>query len=104
MAVTQPNMAVTQPNVVVTQPNLVVNQPNMAVNCGLSNSYPTPCMRRIWGYGNANHEAINIAINNFDSEKSFSNANFVPNKLITVGNSKRPWVDSENEEITEIQK
>ena len=37
--------------------------------------YPPPYTWRIWNYSNANHEAINNAIDGFDSEKAFSNAN-----------------------------
>ena len=72
--------------------------------------YPPPYTRRIWDYSNANHEAINNAIDGFDWEKAFSNVNvhaqvklfnetlsnifmnFVPNKLITVDGRDPPWV------------
>ena len=100
---------------------LFTNQSNMVVNSGVFPSihqrfhphivfakvtlkifYPSPYTRRIWDYSNANHEAINNAIDSFDWEKAFSNVNvqaqgklfnetlsnifmnFVPNKLITV--------------------
>ena len=73
-------------------------------------SYPPPYTRRIWDYSNANHEAINNAIDGFDWEKAFSNVNvhvqvklfnktlsnifmnFVPNKLVTVDYRDSPWV------------
>ena len=72
--------------------------------------YPSPYTPRIWDYSNANHEAINNAIDGFDWEKAFWNVNvhtqvklfnetlsnifinFVPNKLITVDNRNPPWV------------
>ena len=72
--------------------------------------YPSPYTPRIWDYSNANHEAINNAIDGFDWEKAFSNVNvhaqvklfnetlsnifmnFVPNKLITVDGRDPPWV------------
>ena len=73
---------------------LFTNEPNMVVNSGvfpsihqschhqiifakvnLKNCYPPPCTRRIWDYSNANHEAINNAIDGFDWEKAFSNVN-----------------------------
>ena len=72
--------------------------------------YPPTYTRRIWDSSNANHEAINNAIDGFDWEKAFSNVNvhaqvklfnetlsnifmnFVPNKLITVDGRDPPWV------------
>ena len=72
--------------------------------------YPPPYTRGTWDYGKANLGAINNAIVNFDWEKAFSNVNvqaqvklfnetltnifmnFVPNKLITVGDRYPPWV------------
>ena len=71
--------------------------------------YPSPYTPRIWDYSNANHEAINNAIDGFDWENAFWNVNvhtqvklfnetlsnifinFVPNKLITVDNRNPPW-------------
>ena len=100
---------------------LFTNQSNMVVNNGVFSSvyqrchhqlvfakgnlkifYPLPYTLRIWDYRNANHEAINNAIDGFNWEKAFSNVNvhtqvklfnetlsnifmnFVPNKLITL--------------------
>ena len=68
--------------------------------------YPSPYTPRIWDYSNANHEAINNAIDGFDWEKAFWNvnvhtqvklfnetlSNIFPNKLITVDNRNPPWV------------
>ena len=72
--------------------------------------YPPPYTRRIWDNSNANHEAINNAIDGFDWEKAFSNVNvhtqvklfnetlsnifmnFVPNKLITIDDRDPPWM------------
>ena len=95
------------------------NQSNMVVNSGVFPSIHQSChhqivfakvTRRIWDYSNANHEAINNAIDSFDWEKAFSNVNvhtqvklfnetlsnifmnFVPNKLITFDDRDNPWV------------
>ena len=72
--------------------------------------YPPPYTRRIWDYSNANHGAINNAIDDFDWEKAFSNVNihvqtklfnetlsnifmnFVRYKPITVDDRDPPWV------------
>ena len=105
-----------------TQSNMVVNSgvfPSIHQSCqhqivfakvNLKIFYPPPYTRRIWVYSNANHEAINNAIDGFDWEKAFSNVNvhtqvkllnetlsnkfmnFVPNKLITVDNRDPPWM------------
>ena len=84
--------------------------------------YPPPYTRRIWDHNNANHEAINNAIDGFDWEKAFSNVNvhtqvklfnetlsnifmnFVPNKLITVDERDPPWVTEKNKKNIERQK
>ena len=108
---------------------LFTNQTNMVVNSGvfppipqschhqivfakinLKIFYPPPYTQRIWDYSNANHEAINNAIDGFDWEKAFSNVNvhtqvklfnetlsnifmnFVPNKLIAVDDRDPPWM------------
>ena len=73
-------------------------------------SYPPPYTWRIWDYSNANHEAINNAIDGFDQKKVFSNVNvhtqvklsdetlsdifmnFIPNKLKTADDRDPPWV------------
>ena len=69
---------------------LFTNQSNMVVNSGIFPSfhqschqeivfakvnlkifYPPPYTRHIWDYSNANHEAINNAVDGFDWEKLF---------------------------------
>ena len=71
---------------------LFTNQFNMVVNSGVFPSihqschhhivfakvnlnifYPPPYTRRIWYYSNANHKAINNALDGFDWEKAFGN-------------------------------
>ena len=72
--------------------------------------YPPRYTRRVWDYSNANHQAMNNVIDDFDWEKAFSNVNvhaqvklfneflsnifmnFVPNKLISVDDTDPPWV------------
>ena len=106
---------------------LFTNQSNMVMNSGVFPSihqschhqiviakvnlkffYPPPYTRCIWDYRNANHEAINNAIDVFDWEKALSNANvhtqvklfsetlsnifrnFVPSKLRTIDERDPP--------------
>ena len=79
-------------------------------NVNLKIIYAPLYTRPIWDYSNANHEALNNAIDGFDWEKAFSNVNvhtqvklfnetlsnifmnFVPNKLITVDDRDPPRV------------
>ena len=120
---------------------LLTNQFNMAVNSGVSPSihrschyhmvyakvnlkifYPPPYNRRIWGYSNVNHEAINNVISCFDCGRAFWNVdvhtqvklfdeilsnifmNFVPNKLITVDDRNPSLVTEKNKRTIERQK
>ena len=72
--------------------------------------YLPPYTGRVWDYSNANHRAINNAIDDFDWEEAFSKVNvhaqvkllnetlsnifmnLVPNKLISVDDRDPPWV------------
>ena len=44
-------------------------------NFNLKNLYPTPCLREVWHYKEANADLIKRAINNFVQEKAISNTN-----------------------------
>ena len=77
-----------------SQSNMVVNSgvfPSIHQSChhqivfakvNLKIFYPPPYTRRIWDSSNANHEAINNAIDGFDWEKAFSNVNVRASEIV----------------------
>ena len=75
-----------------SQPNIIV-EPFLYLNCHHQNIfakfdlkifYPTPYLRDIWHYKEANTDLIERTISNFNWEKAFSNTNI--NEKVSVFN------------------
>ena len=117
-----------------SQTNIVVESgvhPFLHLNChhkivfanfNLKNLYPTPCLREVWHYKEANADLIKRAINNFVQEKAFSNTNikekvslfiktilnflnnYIPHGTIICDGKGLPWFKSLTKNKNKLRK